>query len=245
MLNYSVDGYSSDGYFYDFSITIEPSYRTDAVSIINDASVLLNDVAFSRWSQSELLSWLNAGQLEVATQVVNSNANTQQIQLVAGSLQSSPEDSIRIVEFVRNMGVDGKTPGAAIRQIDRKTMDRFYPSWTSDVPSGSVVHVMYDAVDNNSAFYVWPPQPNYPQYIEIIYAQIPQQITNCAIGEKITIMPYYRNALLDYVLYRAFAKDSDSANQAQRSQAHYQMFMQAIGGKFSGDTNANNDKAMQ
>jgi len=58
-------------------------------------------------------------------------------------------------------------------------------------------------------------------------------------------MDYYRNALLDYVLYRAFAKDSDSANQAQRSQNHYQMFMQAIGEKFSGDTNADNDKVVK
>ena len=238
MGSYSSDGYSSDGYF-------RSNPGTDAIAIINDAAVFLNDVALTRWSQSELLSWINAGQLEIATLVVNSNAVTVPHILQPGAIQGGPDDAIRIVEFVRNMGPTGTTPGAAIRQIDRKTMDRYFPTWTEDTPSSTVVHAMYDAVDNNSTFYVWPPQPAEPQYIEIIYAQIPPQIPNYAIGTKITIMDYYRNALLDYVLYRAFAKDSDSANQAQRSQNHYQMFMQAIGEKFSGDTNADNDKVVK
>ena len=203
---------------------------------------LLNDVGRVRWQTSELLEWLNLGQLEIAMLSPNSNAVTASTILVAGAKQSAPADAIRIIEFVRNMGAGGVTPGAAIRNIDRKVMDRYVPSWSSDVAATTVVHAMYDAEDNNSVFYVWPPQTQTPQYIEIIYSQIPAIIAIAATGTKITIADYYRGALLDYVLYRAFGKDADTADQSARSQTHYQLFATAIGIKFATDSNSTNDK---
>lgn len=212
---------------------------TVASTIINDASTQLNDAGVTRWTTAELLSYLNRGQLEIATLVPNSNTATVSKQLAAGAKQTAPSDSIRIIEFVRNMGANGSTDGNAIRQIERKAMDRYIPSWSSDTATAVVVHAMYDAEDNNAVFYVWPPQPVItPQYIELIYSQIPATIA--ASTNNITIADYYSNALLDYVLYRAFDKDSDSANQSARSQAHYQTFVSAIGAKFTADTNANN-----
>jgi len=213
---------------------------TDVLTIINDASTQLNDAGV-RWTVPELLSYANRGELEIATLVPNSNTATVSIQLAAGAKQAAPSDSIRLIEFVRNMGANGLTAGNAIRQIERKAMDRYVPSWSSDTAAAVVVHAMYDAEDNNAVFYVWPPQPVItPQYIELIYSQIPVTIPNATAGTKITIADYYSNALLDYVLYRAFDKDSDSANQSARSQAHYQTFVSAIGAKFTADTNANN-----
>ena len=212
---------------------------TEVLTIINDASIQLNDAGV-RWTVPELLSYANRGELEIATLVPNSNTATVSMKLAAGAKQAAPSDSIRLIEFVRNMGADGLTAGYAIRQIERKVMDRYVPSWSSDTPATTVVHAMYDAEDNNAVFYVWPPQPVAPQYIEIIYSQIPAIILNALPGTRITIADYYTNALLDYILYRAFDKDSDSANQSARSQAHYQTFVSAIGAKFTADTNANN-----
>ena len=216
---------------------------TDAKTIIDKASVLLDDLKATHWPDSERLGWLNDGQLEMSILVPNSNTATVSKQLVAGAKQAAPSDSIRIIEFIRNMGADGVTPGNAIRQIERKALDRYLPNWSNDTPATAVVHVMYDAEDSNSVFYVWPPQTSVPQYIELIYSQIPAQIPNYEIGTKITVADYYANALLDYILYRALSKDSEYGNQDARAVAHYTMFANAIGAKQTSDSNANNSPA--
>jgi hypothetical protein len=141
---------------------------------------------------------------------------------------------------VRNAGADGATPGAAIRQIERKVFERYQPNWSIDTADPVVVHAMYDAEDNNAVFYVWPPQPSVPRFIEIIYSVRPVIIADALAGTKITIADYYANALLDYVLYRAFSKDSEYGNQSQESQQHYKAFADAIGLKYKADGNATN-----
>ena len=209
---------------------------TDAKTIIDNASLALGDVAAVHWNAAELLAWLNAGQLELATLVPNANTVTVAKQLVAGSKQTAPSDAIRLIGFTRNLGVTGLVPGKAIRQIERKLLERYSPNWSTEPAAAVVFHAMYDAEDNNAVFYVYPPQPMVPQYIELIYAQIPAIIANATAGTKITVADFYQNALLDYVLYRAFGKDADSANQAVRSQEHYKMFSSAIVSKMAADS---------
>lgn len=212
---------------------------TLASAIIADAGIILNDAGAVRFTNAELLSWLNAGQVEIATLVPNSNAITLAIQLVAGVKQSAPADALRIVEFVRNMGANGQTPGPAIYQIERKDMDAYERGWASDSPSSNVVHAMYNAEDDNKTFYVWPPQsPIQQTFIEIIYAQTPAYLASA--NSPISISDYYRNPLLDYILYRAFSKDSEFANQAKRSQTHRKAFGDYLGIKYGIDGNASN-----
>lgn len=206
---------------------------TDAKEIIDKAARLLNDLDFVRWTLPELLGYLNDGQLEIATLVPNSHAVTVATPLAAGSKQAAPADGIRIIEFIRNQD------GPAIRQVERSTMDAYVPNWYASPSSATVVHAMYDPEKSPKVFYVYPPQPAInPGTIELIYEQIPAAIPNINPGTKITIADYYKNALVDYVLYRAFGKDSEYGNQATRSQGHYQAFANAIGTKHGADNNA-------
>lgn len=215
---------------------------TLASAIITDAGTILNDVGAVRFTNAELLSWLNAGQVEIATRVPNSSTVTRSVQLISGVKQAAPADALRMVEFIRNMGSDGNTPGPSIYQIDRKDMDAYERGWASDTPNRNVLHAMYNAEDDNEVFYVWPPQPDTQQnYIEIIYSQTPAYLTS--INSQISLSDYYRNPLLDYILYRAFSKDSEFANQAERSQIHYKAFADYLGIKYGIDNNADNAKS--
>jgi len=123
----------------------------DAVTIINKASQLLGDASQTYWTAGELLGWLNDAQTEIALLIPNSNTATTAIQLVAGAKQIAPEDSIRIIEFTRNMGSTGLLSGNAIRQIERKVLDRYMPNWSYDTPNAVVVHAMYNAEDRTGA----------------------------------------------------------------------------------------------
>ena len=210
---------------------------TDAVTITNKASLLLSDASQTRWLPAELLNWINDGQLEIVALVPNANPTTDTVTLVSGAKQTAPTGSVLVNAFVRNMGVGGTTPGQGIRQVTRKYMESFIAGWLTATPSTTVTHVAYDPEDNIQDFYVYPPQPaSGMSSIEIVYSSLPTAIADLNIGTKITIKDMYANALLDYILYRAFAKDSEYGNQDGKSQSHYKMFSQSIGVKYTVDT---------
>jgi hypothetical protein len=131
------------------------------------------------------------------------------------------------------MGVGGTTPGGVIRQVTRNFLNSFIVGWPSAATSIVVSHIAYDPADSNVDFYVYPPQPaSGMSSIEIVYSQVPAIIPSSGTP-VITVRDIYANALLDYVLYRAFGKDSEYGNQSDRSQIHYKMFSQAIGIKYT------------
>jgi len=213
---------------------------TDAKTILDKASILLNDIGVTRWTTDELLGWLNDGQLEIVIAAPNANAVTENFTCVAGIKQTVPVSTVRVIEFIRNRGTSGTADGNAIRDIKRKTLDNFMPNWgvvsTLNPTSATVVHTMYDADDNAQVFYVWPPQPSSGfGIIELCRSVIPTTIANATAGTKITIADHYANALLDYVVFKALKKDSDYAN-TPKAMGFYQSFASAVGIKFTMDT---------
>ena len=206
---------------------------TLAETITDKASVFLADASQTRWLPSELLSWLNDGQAEICALVPNANPATSTVALVAGTKQSAPADALYVNGFIRNMGVGGTTPGGVIRQVTRNFLNSFIVGWSSAATSTVVSHIAYDPADSNIDFYVFPPQPaTGMSSIEIVYSKVPTLIPSSGTP-VITVRDIYANALLDYILYRAFGKDSEYGNQSDRSQIHYKMFSQAIGIKYT------------
>jgi hypothetical protein len=205
---------------------------TVASTITNKASIFLADANQSRWLPTELLGWLNDGQAEICSLVPNANPSTSTIVLAAGAKQTAPADALYVNGFIRNMGVGGAVPGSIIKQVTRNFLNSFIVNWANATPSTVVTHVAYDPADSNIDFYVYPPQPaSGMSSIEIVYSKIPTAIS--LITDVITIRDIYANALLDYVLYRAFGKDSEYGNQSDRSQIHYKMFSQALSIKYT------------
>ena len=49
-----------------------------------------------------------------------------------------------------------------------------------------------------------------------------------AVVGSIGVPDIYTNALQDYILYRAYTKDTEYAGNAARAQAHYQAFVNAL-----------------
>jgi hypothetical protein len=75
-------------------------------------------------------------------------------------------------------------------------------------------------------FYVYPPQPAAnPGYVEIIYSSAPSA---ASADGNISIDDVYANALLDYILYRAYSKDADYAANNQRALGHFQAFQLSL-----------------
>ena len=194
--------------------------------ILTRAADIIQDQTNVRWPQDELLRYLNDARREIAVVRPDLYATTSTVTLVSGTKQALPTDGIRLIDVIRNM--PGGSAGAAIRIVEREILDAQKPSWHTETSSTVIKHFMYDE-RNPRVYYLYPPATASHQ-IELTYGQTP---TDIAIGNisstQLTQEDVYTGAMVDYVCYRAFSKDSEYAGNAGRAQAHYGQFINSLG----------------
>jgi len=201
-----------------------------AQSVIRRCVETLQDNTSIRWPINELVRYLNDGQREVVLYRPDAMVTNATITCAAGSKQSLPANGAKLIEVVRNAtGVH-----RAVRMVNREILDAQTPNWHNLAGVAEVLHFMYDARDPR-VFYVYPPATNSAQ-LDIVYAAYPADITEPADGAlytavtgNISLPDIYGNVLQDYVLYRAYMKDSEYAGNGQRATSHYAAFANALG----------------
>lgn len=194
---------------------------------LDRAKLILQDTTGIRWATPELLGWFNDGQREVVIILPSANALTVPHILVAGTKQSIPADGNQLIKVVRNMGGDGNMPGRVVRKVPEEQLDATLPDWHMATPAASTLHYCFDERVPKT-FYVYPPAIA-SQRLEIAYSASPAEL---AAETDIQVLDdVYANALLDYVLYRAYSKDAESTANAARAVAHRQAFEGALGVK--------------
>lgn len=202
---------------------------TTLQNLIDRFAFIAQDPSNIRWTVPELTDWANDAQREVVLFKPDACTKNESVALVAGTKQSIPAAGVRFIDMRRNMGANGSTPGRVIRQVAMSILDAEHPDWHSMTASAAVQHFAFDIRDPKT-FYVYPPQPATGMgYVEIIYSQLPAALA--ATTDSIGIDDIYANILVDYMLYRAYSKDTDYAGNVQRATAHYQAFATALGVK--------------
>lgn len=196
-------------------------------SIIDKAEIILQDTTNTRWPVSELLGWFNDGQREVVLLKPDANAQNEAMLLSAGTKQSIPPTGVQLIKVVRNMGIDGETAGNVVRLIDQQILDDQNEDWHAETGETTVKHYCFDERDPKT-FYVWPPSDG-TGYVEVVYAAVPADISIDDISGVISLDDSYGNALVDFILYRAYLKDVDYAGNAQRASAALSSFYRSLG----------------
>ena len=200
-----------------------------ASTIIARAGILLQDTVNARWTISELVGWLNDGQRELVLLRPEACMQDTTMQLTAGQThQTIPSPAIRLLDIPRNMGADGLTPGGAIQMIERIVLDTQVPTWHSQ--TGAAVNRYTFDSRNPKNFFVWP-APASTLYINVIYSVAPTDVTTdgTTVTGNLSMDDIYGNAILDYVLYRAYSKDAEYAGNAEKAVAYYSAFSNALG----------------
>jgi hypothetical protein len=195
--------------------------------ILRSAATVLNDYErdpggqrFVRWTEDELIDWVNEGAAQIAIHRPAASAKTEVLELVEGPLQQIPETGLMLLDVVRNI------PGRAIRRVDRSQLDDARPDWYAMKPADTVRHFCTDDRSPKS-FYVYPPARAGVR-VEVVYAETPAQVERAE--DELQLDRAYAGALVSYVLYRALSKDSEYAN-GQVAAAHYQAFQAALAGQ--------------
>lgn len=187
---------------------------------------LLFDQTAVRWSNAELLDYLNDAQRAIVqyrpeayavSTVVSRTAGT----LSAGTRQVLPAGGIRLLRVIRNALVP--TGGRAIREVNRLALDAENPGWHGMAGTSEITHFAFDQI-NPRTYYVYPPASAASAAVEIVYSAMPPVLTWSGSegdpGSPIGVGSHYVNQLVDWVAYRALSKDATFAGDAARA-AHY------------------------
>lgn len=196
--------------------------------ILSRSRLQLMDDTGIRWTDAELVAYVNDAQREIVLYKPDAVTKNENMSLVFGTKQSLPTASIRLLTVVRN---NSSTSKRSIRPVPRETLDRFKPDWHGETAVDEVQHFIFDEVDQKH-FYVYPPNDGNGE-VEILYTKHPDTVTD---DDNLEVADAYANTVLDYVLYRAFAKDSAIPSEASRSAGHYQAFLNSLTGKQQVDT---------
>lgn len=202
-------------------------------TLIDKAQTVLQDVTGVRWSDVELLSWLNDGQRNVVLYKPNAYVKNVPFKCDTGTRQSLPSDCVQLFNMARNLGTTGTTPGRAIRPVQQDMLDSRVPNWHAASATADVQHYTYSVL-NPKTFYVYPPNTG-AGYVELSYGAEPPDTT---LGAAIAVDNIYTTALLDYMLSRAFSKDTEFADNT-RSSAYFNSFVTALTGRARAEAGAN------
>ena len=212
---------------------------TKVVSIIKRVQTAVNDATGIVWTEKELLEHFNDAIRDIVLHRPDASAiNTVFSCKGNSSKQSLPSEALRLIEIIRN------DQGRVITEIDRTTLDATRPDWHQSEPGASIEHFVYDERDPKH-FYLYP-RPSgdvaNPHKIELIYSSCPEEIAipeqSIKDGSDTTTIPLddtYANAIIDFMLSRAYSKDLGSAANANRAATHYQKYGNALGVKLQAD----------
>lgn len=207
------------------------------VTLISKVQTLLQDATAVRWSVLELQGWLNDAYREAVNLRPDCNTIVGTFTCAAGPRQnvtSQFSSALRVIDITRNLA--STSDKRAVRLIDRRTLDGQIRSWYSATQSVNIEHYMYDARVPKE-FLVYPPATTAAQ-LEMVYSAVPaahtltaEELANTATAEVIRIDDSYANALVDYILYRAYSKNTESTTNAAKATGYFQAFQSSLGVK--------------
>ena len=212
-----------------------------ARDVMVEASRTLRDATFVRWTPPELLEYVNAAVRAVVERKPTATTATVTLDLDLGTLQTLPAAYTVLSRVTRNLTSPHPTPvgGKAVRALaDTSLLDAQIPGWQDSevLPFAKVVeHVIQDAADPRTFLVV--PGNDGTGMLEAIVGTWPAPIPAPAGALAQSALNYtaavplpdaYRNAVLNFVLHKAYAKDSAQEGAAARAVAHLEMFTTAL-----------------
>jgi hypothetical protein len=205
-------------------------------NIIDRARLTLQDSSGVRWTDAELLIYINDAQREIVNFRPEATATHANLQLSTGTEQTLPSGGLRLIKVTRNMsGTASDATGAkSIRIVEEDLLNSIEPDWHDPTVTGSSAHgsiiknYLFDP-DDPKKFHVYPGVASGSNaYVELIYSKLPTDLSS--VSSTIDLEDTYGNAILNFVLYRAYLKDAEFAGNQQRTATHYQLFIGSISG---------------
>lgn len=194
---------------------------TTALDIMTRATRITHDESYKRWSKKEMLDWASEAQISVARNPGVYNLTIVK-DLVAGARQSLPEDGWALVTVHCN--IDGETPVSAVTITSRALLDAYRPMWRRLPEEQLVENYLYDSREPLE-FMVYPPNDGTGK-VELTYMAVPKPFTSET--DELVVDDTYIPALVNYIVYRAYCKESEYSPGITNAQSYYAAYQQEL-----------------
>lgn len=191
--------------------------------LLNRASIELTDTQRIYWGLDDLLSYYNSAISAIASARPDIFIKTQSFACAAGTRQTAPAGTIKLIDVERN-SLTGKT----IRYVSRADLESLIPSWASS--TGGVEAELYIHEPTNiTAFWLYP-GVKAGASVDLVLSILPIPVTKSEVGSgaDVQVDDRYITPCLDWIMYRAFMRDSEVTANASRGQIHLQSFTNAL-----------------
>ena len=192
--------------------------------IASRARTILNDVAGTRWTDAEILGWINDGRRDMAALQPKLWGNTAKrtVVLTAGCYQrlnllAGMADVFALDNVVNNVREDDSA-GPVVRPTTRLQMDSFDPGWRSK--TGTNVQNWFKDESNHFGFWVYPAVDGGKLDVEVSVS--PSDITS--LSDVVVPIDVMATTLLNYVMFRAYSKETESEKSVARAASYLQLF---------------------
>jgi len=185
---------------------------------------VLNDKDRVRWKPEEITGWIDEAVHSLLKYVPNAGAETVIKKIVAGKTKHEFPEAYRILDVIRNTDGQGKPNGPAVVYTTKEALDACRASWHTDTGE-SIYHWVYDPEHDRKVFWVYP-APEDDAYVEMTIVR-EQDITS--LGTEIEMGIQWLQTLLNWVLFRAYAKNADFGGNSQTAMAYLNAFYTEVG----------------
>lgn len=195
----------------------------DIKTLIDDVAITLNDPDFVRWSEANLISYLNDGCLLLCQLNPLTNAKTAVLRLTNGTLQQAGSDSLDVINIHRSV-----TTGRSLRRIDQRLIDTVLPLWQDKPLSEDTREFILDGMVKNR-FWVYPPALGGAR-LEATISKKPE-VVGLPVNDVYAPFPLddeHSNTIKTYMLHRAYSTDTGTGS-IQKAQMYLSAFYIAAG----------------
>lgn len=208
------------------------------------------DAASYRWTDAELIDYVNAAGRAIVSIVPEANLVTT-IGSITNTIakQALPSGGIKFVKVLNNVSAaDGTTVEGAVRQVEKDVLDSYDPDWEYDTTIKTLAgsadffdHYCHDPRDKK-AYYLYPPA-SAQAYANVQYSAVPTAMT--VVGDTIPLADEYLEAYNAYVTYRALTKESRDTMPSAFRQELWNNFLAALGQKLQSDARVSPEQNMR
>lgn len=205
-----------------------------AQNIIDEVRRIIHDETSGsyRWSDAELIDYINAATRQIV-QLVPSANTIEEVVTISNDIarQALPSGGLAFVKVARNYADDGTTPQGVVRRVEKDVLDTYDPDWEYDTTikadgANFFEHYCHDPKEP-SVYYLYPPQAAANKKVALVYGDTPDAVT--IVSDTFPLDDEYRNAAVQYIIYRALTKESRSTLPDAYRQDLWNNFLQALG----------------
>lgn len=203
-----------------------------AGNVLTNARYILQDTGSDRYTDANLLAWLNEGQKDIIVANPSSLATRIIHTLIGGHDQAIENTYFALLNIPYNLQTASAGDyGAAVTKVSESTLRMENPNWAAESNEDStVIHWMHEPVDlKDKSFRVYPPQPDgTTQSVEAVVCPYPTAAS--ATTDELDFNDEYQQPLTDYVLYRAYSQEEpqEGGMSSQLAAKHYQLYTEQI-----------------